>query len=143
MQFAVKSISRHLIGVALLVISAFASAEWTKIENGNALESEKYVDLDSVKQSGPMAIHRQVQVLSQGGELLAKGIGSELSLYEYDCMNSKFRVLETTAFAANWAAGGKVLLQTPPPNNKDWQNLPLRPLGQIAMNLVCPGAGTN
>lgn len=80
--------------LACLLISVFATsakAEWTTIVSDPRLKLEHYIDQDSVKQSGPMAIYRQVKVLRQGDELANLGIQSVLGNYEYDCMNVKFR----------------------------------------------------
>jgi hypothetical protein len=139
MYFSVKSIRPYALIIGLGFIGMTASAEWTKIGNASAQEPELYMDLDSVKQTGPMAIHRQVNILSQGSELRAKGIASQISLYEYDCMNSKLRVLETSAYSKAWAAGETTLMPLPPQSAKEWLNLPAHALGQIALEMVCPG----
>jgi len=140
MYFSVKSISRYCLIIGLGFIGMTASAEWTKIGNASSQESEFYMDLDSVKQTGPMAIHRQINILSQGSELRAKGVASQLSLYEYDCMNSKLRVLEISAYSKAWAAGETTVMPLPPQSAKEWLNLPANALGQIALEMVCPGA---
>jgi hypothetical protein len=139
MQLAMKSISHYFISMVLVLVCTTAGAEWKKIANGNLQEPEQYIEMDSVMQTGPMAIYRQVNVLSQGGALLPKDISSKLSLYEYDCMNSKFRVLQTSAYSETWAAGDKVVLQSPTQKSKDWQDLPPQSLGQISLSMLCPG----
>ena len=139
MQFGMRSISHYSVSMVLVLICTTAGAEWKKIANGNGQEPEQYIEMDSVKQTGLMAIYRQVNVLSQGGALLPKGVSSKLSLYEYDCMNSKFRMLQTSAYRELWAAGDKVVLQSPTQASKDWQDLPPQSLGQIALSMLCPG----
>ena len=139
MQFAMKSISHYSISMVLVLICTTAGAEWKKIANGNGQEPEKYIEMDSVKQTGPIAIYRQVNVLSQGGALLAEGVSSKLSLHEYDCMNSKFRVLKISAYIETWAAGDKVVLQSHTQTSKHWQDLPPQSLGQITLSMLCPG----
>ena len=140
MQVTVKSISRYSLSLALVFIAASAGAEWKKIANGSSQEPEQYIDLDSVKQAGPMAIYRQVNVLSQVGALPTKGASSKLSLQEYDCMNSKFREVQATAYSEAWATGEKVVLESPTQNSKAWQDLPAQSLGRSVLNMVCPGA---
>jgi len=140
MQFTIKSIRRYLLITGLGFVGLAANAEWTKIINPSPQEQELYMDMDSVKQTGPMAIHRQVNILSQGSELRAKGIASQVSLYEYDCMNSKLRVLETSVYSKAWAAGETTLMPLPPQSAKEWLNLPAHALGQIALEMVCPGS---
>ena len=139
MQFAMKSISRYSISMVIVLMCTTAGAEWKKIANGNWQEPEQYIEMDSVKQTGPMAIYRQVNVLSQGGALLPKEVSSKLSLHEYDCMNSKFRVVQTSAYSEAWAAGDKVVLPSPTQKSKDWQDLPPQSLGQITLSMLCPG----
>jgi hypothetical protein len=139
MQFAMKSISRYSTSTAIVLMCTTAGAEWKKIANGNWQEPEQYIEMDSVKQTGPMAIYRQVNVLSQGGALLPKEVSSKVSLHEYDCMNSKFRVLQTSSYSETWAAGDKVVLPSPTQKSKDWQDLPPQSLGQITLSMLCPG----
>ena len=139
MQFAMKSISHYSISMVLVLICTTAGTEQKKIDNGNGQEPEQYIEMDSVKQTGPMAIYYQVNVLSQGGALLAEGVSSKLSLHEYDCMNSKFRVLKISAYIETWAAGDKVVLQSPTQTSKNWQDLPPKSLGQITLSMICPG----
>ena len=140
MQFAMKSLSHYSIAMALILICTTAGAEWKKITNGNGQEPEQYIEMDSVKQTGPMAIYRQVNVLSQGGAILPNSVSSELSLHEYDCMNSKFRVLKISAYLETWATGDKVALQPPTQTSKDWQDLPPQSFDQITLGILCPGA---
>ena len=139
MQFAMKSISHCSISMVLVLICTTAGAEWKKIANGNGQEPEQYIEMDSVKQTGPMAIYRQVNVLSQGGALLPEGVSSKLSLHEYDCMNSKFRVLKISAYIETWAAGDEAVLQSHTQTSKNWQDLPPKSLGQITLSMICPG----
>ena len=139
MEFEVKSLSHYLVSIVMFSISANVMAEWMKIANGNLLEPEQYLETSSVKQTGPMAIYRQVNVLSQGPGLLAKDISSRLSIYEYDCMNRKLRVLETSEFTGAWAGGEKAASQTSSLGSKQWQSLPPHALGQTAFDILCPG----
>lgn len=139
MEFEVKSISRYFIFIVMFLISTNMMAEWMKIANGNLLEPEQYIETSSVKQSGPMAIYRQVNVLSQGPGLRAKDISSRLSMYEYDCMNSKLRVLQSAEFSGAWATGEKAVLQTTSLSLKEWHDLPPHALGQTTFDILCPG----
>jgi hypothetical protein len=134
----VSSLSRYFTCVVSVLVSSSAIAEWTKVSNDVLRESEQYIDQDSVKQSGPMAIYRQVHVLSQGSELLDEGVSSRLSVYEYDCMNIKLRVLEISGFSEAWAKGQKTGLQPASPNSRQWQDLPSHALGQVTFNMLCP-----
>lgn len=140
MEFEVKSISRYFLSIVMFLSSTTVMAEWMKIANGNLLEPEQYIETSSVKQTGPMAIYRQVSVLSQGPGLLAKDFSSRLSIYEYDCMNSKLRVLQSSEFSGAWASGEKIVLQTTLVGLKEWHDLPPHALGQTAFDILCPGS---
>lgn len=133
-----NSFGRCSIFLALVFFGPYATAEWTKLSDGILGEAGHYIDQDSVKQAGPMAIYRQVKVLSQEPAMLNQGIRSKLSVYEYDCMNSKLRVLETSGFSATWAKGEETVLQPSLPNLRQWQDLPDHALGQVTFNMLCP-----
>ena len=111
-------------------------AEWQRIGDGHAKELEYYLDMPSVKQTGPMSIYRQIQVLSQGAALKQQSFASTLSLYEYDCMSAKLRVLQVMGFSQAWGKGDQVLVSTS--NASAWQVLPDSPLGQQTLDLLCP-----
>ena len=133
-----NSLGRYFIFVLLISIRASAIAEWTQVAKATRNESAQYIDQETIRQSGPMAIYRQVHVLTQGPALPNQGISSKLSVYEYDCMNSKLRVLETSGFSAAWAQGEKIELQPSSPTSRQWQNLPNHALGQVTFNMLCP-----
>jgi hypothetical protein len=135
---AVNSPGRYFFALLVVLLSSSVNAEWTRVSKGDLLERQHYIDHASVKQSGPMAIYRQVHVLSQEPELRNQGIQSKFAVYEYDCMNSKLRVLETSVFSAAWAKGEKKVLQPSSPDSKQWQDLPNHALGRVTLNLLCP-----
>ena len=139
LEFVVKSINRYLISIVFVLISPAVIAEWTKVAAGNILEPDQYIETNSVKQTGPMAIYRQVNVLSQGPALLAEDLASKRSIYEYDCMNKKFRVLQSIGFRKAWATGDQVVLQSTSQNLKEWHDLPPHSLGQVTFDILCPG----
>ena len=124
------------IGLCLMCTSAYA--EWQRLPDEKAKDQEHYVDLQSVKQTGPMSIYRQIQVLSQGASLKSQSFASTVSLHEYDCMNAKWRVLQTVGFTQPWGNGDKVLLSSSSSQAKEWQALPETRLGQQTLDLLCP-----
>lgn len=85
---------QYFIGLFFIFGSSSVMAEWQILSGVGPTDSEQYIDLQNVKQTGPMAIYRQVQVLSQGAAVSTNGVLSTLALYEYDCMNTKFRLLD-------------------------------------------------
>ena len=124
--------------ICFWLISTPVFAQWQRITEANAKELEHHVDMQSVKQAGPMSIYRQINVLSQGTAFKQQSLASTLSLYEYDCMNAKLRVLQVTGFSQAWGAGDKVLVTLPASSANAWQALPDTPLGQQTLDLLCP-----
>jgi hypothetical protein len=135
-------VRQYFVGLFFIFISPFVMAEWQILSDGGSDEPQQYIDLQNVKQAGPMAIYRQVQVLSQGAAVLTPGVLSTLLLYEYDCMNTKFRLLEATGFSMQWAKGQAMTLSVSSSSTK-WLPLPLQALGQKTFDLVCPDGKDN
>jgi hypothetical protein len=137
------AVSNHLSGLFFIFLtSVFTSsavfAEWLNLSQHRVSDSEYYLDTESVKQTGPMAIYRQVNVLHQGPTATDKAILSKLYLYEYDCMNEKFRILKATGYSHTWAKGEEFELLSSTPVGKDWRELPVGNLGQITFDFLCP-----
>jgi hypothetical protein len=146
-QLLMKLLPSSLFSLFLMAISPPVFSEWSKLANpisqakqqGEQLKeqfSEKFIDMDTVKQTGPMAIYRQVMILSQGART-PQSVMSSLSLYEYDCMNTKLRIINTTSFTEEWAKGEIVALP-PAPNLREWGNLPRTVLGKQTFDMLCP-----
>jgi len=128
-----------LLSLAMLSACPAAQAEWLQLAQENPQDIQHYIDHQSVKQTGPMSIYRQVQVLSQGAALKQHSFESTISLHEYDCMNAKLRVLQVAGFSQAWGVGDKVLVSISSSNANTWQALPDTPLGQQTVDLLCPG----
>ena len=135
-------VRQYFVALFCIFTSPFVMAEWQILSDGVSHEPQQYIDLHSVKQAGPMAIYRQVQVLSQGAAVSTPGVLSTLLLYEYDCMNTKFRLLEVTGFSMQWAKGQAMTLSVPSSPTK-WLPLPLQALGQKTFDLLCPDGKDN
>ena len=133
---------QYFVGLFFIFASPFVMADWQIISSGAPTDAEQYIDLRNVKQTGPMAIYRQVQVLTQGTAVSTPGVLSTLVLYEYDCMNTKFRLLEATGFSMQWAKGQAMTLSVPSGSTK-WLPLPLQALGQKTFDLLCPDGKDN
>ena len=129
--------SRHLVWMLLSLYAVSVNADWITIGSSPAQQLEHFIDKDSVKQSGPMAIFRQVQVLSHGSELKKISVQSVLGTYEYDCMNAMFRILQETGFSEQWGVGEKRSLTTTA-GKGEWKVLPESPLGQMMFDFICP-----
>ena len=133
---------QYFIGLFFIFASPFAMAEWQILSDSGSQEPQQYIDLQNVTQTGPMAIYRQVHVLSQGAAVAANGVQSTLALYEYDCMNTKFRLLQTSGFSKQWAEGDSMALSASSGPAK-WQSLPMQALGQKTFDLLCPDGKDN
>jgi hypothetical protein len=110
-----KATGQGLLTIAMLSSMSPVAADWHRLSShtrGGVIE----INTGTVKQTGPMAIYRQVQVRSQENE--KEGDALTTQLYEYDCMGSKMRILNK-----------------PEPQ---WQELPEHPLGQETFQLLCP-----
>ena len=130
--------SKKIACLLIYFIAVSVKAERITIVSDPRLKVEHFLDQESVKQSGPMAIYRQVQVLRQGDELAKIGIQSVLGNYEYDCMNMKFRTLNEIAYKELWAKGESSVMPSAD-GISEWMALPQNPLGQMTFDLVCPG----
>lgn len=133
-----KPVRAYVILLMLASVNSSVYATWEKVSDANAADPEMYIEMESVKQAGPMSIYRQVKVLSQGPSLNLNRIGSKVELYEYDCMNSKLRILQVTGYSQAWATGEAA--DAPPLNAvmREWQELPKSQLGQATLNTLCP-----
>ena len=136
------TVRQHVIGLFFMFISPFVMAEWQLLSEANPQDSEQYIDLKNVKQTGPMAIYRQVRVLTQGAAVAANGVLSTLALYEYDCMNTKFRLVQTSGFSRQWAEGER-MTDSASSSPVKWLSLTEQTLGQKTFDLLCPDGKDN
>ena len=118
--------------------SSSVLAEWQRLDIEPEDASELYMDALSVKQAGPMAIYRQVQVLKQGPNLLWPTAASTTTLYEYNCMNSLVRVLQVVGFDKPWATGNTLELLPPSPDTAQWHTSAVVSLAQSMVDTLCP-----
>jgi hypothetical protein len=137
-NFFKRSQSSAFVIFFLCLNSTVVFAEWERVGEERASSLEYYLDMQSVKQTGPMSIYRQVKVLIQGPAIKSQSLESAISLNEYDCMNAKLRVLQTTGFTQPWGNGDKVALSPPLSQVNEWQALPETPFGQHTVDLLCP-----
>lgn len=134
-QKRLRKIGNALFAGLCVLASPTAGADWLRLLDSGSDDVGHYIDLENVRQTGPMAIYRQVEVLHHGPA--SQGLSSTLTLYEYDCMNAGFRLLKTTGFSRPWAQGPSVVL--PASNHAvQWLPLSLQPFGQQAFYLLCP-----
>ena len=126
----------------LLLISATASAEWEKVKGAAGTSVEKFIDTETMRQTGPMNTMRRVWEISN----LAKGSSNKAlsikSQVEYDCKDRRVRVLEENYFSEHWAKGDDVAGIAP--NNKlgDWSGIAKGSIQETIFNRVCPNDGS-
>ena len=125
----------------LVLISSSVLAEWQRLGGQQSNGRELFMDPQSVEQAGPMAIYRQVQVLNQGPNLLAPTAASTVTLYEYDCMSSRVRVLRVVGFDKLWAAGNTLKWPSPSPAAAQWHTPAEVSLAQPMVEALCPRGG--
>ena len=129
---------RKLLPLLLLPACITASAEWVKVGDTRQLKFEKYIDPDNVKQSGPMAIMRQVWEIGNFLELGKDGVASVKTLAEYNCQTRQIRALEEHWFTEPWAKGKEI---TPASMNKtasEWSALTPNSVGAAIIDVICP-----
>ena len=122
----------------LVLVGSPALAEWQRLGGQQSNGRELFMDPQSVKQAGPMAIYRQVQVLNQGPNLLGPIATSIVTLYEYNCMSSQVRVLRVVGFDKPWAAGNTLRLPSPSPAAAQWHIPAEESLAQPMVDTLCP-----
>jgi len=81
-------------------------------------------------------------VLTQGVAVAANGVLSTLALYEYDCMNTKLRLLQTSGFSRQWAEGDNMTVSASS-GSGPWLPLSAQALGQKTFDLLCPDGKDN
>ena len=130
---------RTLLALLLLSFCVAASAEWVRVGDARLATLEKYIDPDNVKQTGPMAIMRQLWEISNFTEPEKDGALSAKILAEYDCQNRRYRTLEQHRFTEAWARGRQL---KPPDLNQTataWSAITPSSINAAVIDIVCPG----
>ena len=122
----------------LVLVSSSALAEWQRLSGSQSDGRQLFMDPQSVRQAGPMAIYRQVQVLSQGPNLLVPTAASVVTLYEYDCVSFRARVLSVVGFDEPWATGNTLILPPPSAAAAQWHTPTEASLVEPMVNALCP-----
>ena len=130
----------------LLFMSATVSAEWEKIKGAAGTSVEKFIDTETMRQTGPMNTMRRVWEISN----LAKGASNKASSnvlsiksqVEYDCKDRRVRVLEESYFSEHWAKGEDVAGTAPDVKSRDWSGIVKGSIHEAIFNRVCPNDGS-
>jgi hypothetical protein len=129
--------------IILTSVCPSANAKWEKVSEADVSTAEKYIDMESVKQAGPMSIYRQVKILSQGPALNDKGFNSKIEIYEYDCMTNKLRILQELGYSKLWATGDASVIPVEQQAVREWHELPKSSIGLQTFNFLCPSGKDN
>ena len=130
----------------LLFMSATVSAEWEKIKGAAGTSVEKFIDTETMRQTGPMNTMRRVWEISN----LAKGASNKAlsnvlsikSQVEYDCKDRRVRVLEESYFSEPWAKGETLAEPEPEIKSRDWSGIVKGSIQETVFNRVCPNDGS-
>ena len=129
---------KTLFLLLLFSFSQAALADWSRVAETSHPEPQQYLDLDSVKQTGPMAIMRRVWELRNYSTPHHDKVRSIKRLSEYDCMDRRHRVVQELWFTDPWAKGENV----PPPLRDDaelaWRPIAPRSINEIILDEMCP-----
>ena len=129
---------KTLFLLLLFSFSQAALADWSRVAETTHPEPQQYLDLDSVKQTGPMAIMRRVWELRNYSTPHHDKVRSIKRLSEYDCMDRRHRVVQELWFTDPWAKGESV----PPPLRDDaelaWRPIAPRSINEIILDEMCP-----
>ena len=129
---------QKLLPLILLPLCITSSAEWVRVRPAHPHKGEQYIDPDQVKQSGPMAIMRQVWEMKNYPEPAKGDTASVKTLVEYNCQNRQLRVLKELLFTEPWAKGK----ETSPPATEQaaggWTPITPGSSGEAIIDIVCP-----
>jgi hypothetical protein len=130
---------RTLLALLLLSFCVAASAEWVRVGDARLATLEKYIDPDNVKQTGPMAIMRQLWEISNFTEPEKDGALSAKILAEYDCQNRRHRTLEQHRFTEAWARGRQLKPADLNQTATAWSAITPSSINAAVIDIVCPG----
>lgn len=135
-----NAVHHSVVGLVVVFAHGVAHAAWTQLDpDSGATDQRRYVDLGTVRQTGPMAIYRQVSELTVYATPLEFGAISILRRSEYDCMSARVRVLTESGFRSRWADGDAATIPVAYRRQGDWYALNTDPAGEAVWNLLCPG----
>ncbi len=129
---------KNLFGCLLLLNSAFAFADWVKINGGTDRLSEKFIDEQTIRQTGPMNTMRRVWEIHNMRKGATDRVLSVKSHMEYDCKDRRFRILEESKFPEYWAQGKSLSTKAKDAQPGNWLNITKGSASEAVFNRVCP-----
>ena len=131
---------RNYLVFAVCFLCADAYAAWVKIASSDDSVKEKFFDESAVIQSGPMAIWRRVNELTNFAERQSDGALSSRWMVEYDCMDHRMRRLLEKRFTGTWATGEELAPTVNGRGDIPWLEVRPRTGEASVMRAVCPGS---
>ena len=130
---------RTLLALLSLSFCLTATAGWVRVGDDRLTTIEKYIDPDKVKQTGPMAIMRQLWEINNFTEPDKDGALSVKILAEYDCQNRQYRTLEQLRFTEVWAQGRELKPVDANQSASAWSAVPPGGIHATVIDMICPG----
>lgn len=128
---------KNLLPLLMLCMCANASADWLKMKSAVDLSFEKFIDIQAIRQTGPMNTMRRVWEISN---LTAESSNKVLSIkthMEYDCRERRIRVLEESKFSKHWAEGENLSVSEQDGNSGNWSGIRKGSVSDTIFNRVC------
>ena len=129
---------KNLFPMLLLLMSASASADWVKINSALDTTSEKFIDAEAVRQTGPMNTMRRVWEISNLTTVASDKALSIKNYMEYDCKERRIRVLEESNFSEHWAQGESLTTTGQELKSGNWSGIRKGSVSETIFNRVCP-----
>ena len=129
---------KKLFLLILVFTSAPASAEWLKIKGKADSSPGKFIDVETIRQTGPMNTMRRVWEIDHLAEPDSNGALSIKNYVEYDCKDHRVRMLEESSFTEYWAKGQNLASRVHDSKSAKWRAIGKRSVGEIVFRRVCP-----
>ena len=135
---SLRSSMKNLFGCLLLLNSAFAFADWVKVNGAGDRLSEKFIDEKTIRQTGPMNTMRRVWEINNMRKGASDRVLSVKSHMEYDCKDRRIRILEETKFSEHWGQGRLLSASVKDAQPGNWRDITKGSASEITFNRVCP-----
>lgn len=129
---------KNLFPMLLLLMNASALADWEKINGALETSSEKFIDAEAIRQTGPMNTMRRVWEISNLTTVTSDKALSIKNYMEYDCKDRRIRVLEESNFSEHWAQGESLTVTGQELKSGDWSGIRKGSVSETIFNRVCP-----
>ena len=129
---------KNLYPLLLLILSATASADWVKIDSPVGALSEKFIDVTTIRQTGPMNTMRRVWEVTNLHKGSANKVLSIKQYMEYDCKDRRSRVIEEHSFSEHWAQGENLTVDGRDIKAAAWSEITPASINETLFNRVCP-----